>query len=329
MKRIFALLLATAMVISMTACAGKADEEPAVGGPCKDPQQDSVNLENEKESERMNIMDNIEIVEKCPDEAAARRDDVTYETPAHHSYSSETTGRNRGVNVLLPAGYDASKKYPVLYLLHGIFGDENSMTDPSNKVPEIVANLFADGVSKEMIVVYPNMYASSDPAQQPGFDNASIAPYDNFINDLVNDLMPYIEENYSVLTGRENTAIAGFSMGGRETLFIGLQRPDLFGYVGAISPAPGLTPGKDWAMEHPGQLSEDELTFDGKDYSPYLLMVCCGTNDGVVGTFPKSYHEIFDKNGTKHVWYEIQGADHDATAIKSGLYNFISNIFVD
>lgn len=79
-----------------------------------------------------------------------------------------------------------------------------------------------------------------------------IAPYDNFINDLANDLMPFIEENYSVLTGRENQAIAGFSMGGREALYIGFTRPDLFGYVLAIAPAPGLTPGTDWAMTHPG-----------------------------------------------------------------------------
>ena len=96
--------------------------------------------------------------------------------------------------------------------------------------------------------------------------------YDNFINDLTNDLMPFIEENYSVLTGRENQAIAGFSMGGREALYIGFTRPDLFGYVLAIAPAPGLTPGTDWALAHPGQMQEDELRI--KTLMIPLILLC-------------------------------------------------------
>jgi len=162
---------------------------------------------------------------------------------------------------------------------------------------------------------------------QPSFDPKSVLPYDNFINDLVNDLLPYVREHYSVLADRDHQAIAGFSMGGRETLFIGLQRPDIFGYVCAIAPAPGLVPGKDWAMEHPGQLSEDEVKFKEGDELPHLLMVCCGSQDGTVGQFPKSYHEIFERNGVKHVWYEVPGADHNSQAIRSGLNNFLKTIF--
>ncbi len=312
MKRLFTVILAAMM---LAGCSGGENAGSPVGA-------DGANTEEE-----VDIMENMEVTEFCPDEITETRDGVKYGTLSHETYHSETTGRDRGFNILLPADYDETKKYPVLYLLHGIFGDENSMTDPNFKIPEILGNLAADGLAKEMIIVYPNMYASSDPAQQPAFTPESVLPYDNFINDLVDDLMPYIEENYSVLTGRDNTAICGFSMGGRETLFIGLSRPDLFKYVGAISPAPGLTPGQDWAMTHPGQLEEKELTFDGKDYKPALLMVCCGTNDSVVGKFPLSYHEIFDTNKTEHVWYEITGADHDATAIKSGIYNFLKNIF--
>lgn len=285
--------------------------------------------EQEDEKETI-IMNGINIMEECPSSVYERRDDVAYGAVVHQTYHSDTTGLDRGVNILLPANYDDSKEYPVLYLLHGIFGDEYSFTNDSNiKLVEIMGNLAADGLAKEMIVVLPNMYAATDPEQKPAFNVESVAPYDNFINDLVNDLMPYIAENYSVLSGRENTAIAGFSMGGRETLFIGLSRPDLFAYVGAIAPAPGLTPGKDWAMNHPGQLSEEELTFEGKDFEPAVLMVCCGTKDSVVGKFPESYHNIFEKNQVSHVWYEVPGADHDAQAIKSGLNNYVRAIFKD
>ncbi len=274
------------------------------------------------------VIGGMEIWEECPVKITMNRADVAYGTVQHETYYSTTTGGDRGVNILLPADYDETKEYPTLYLLHGIFGNEHSFTsDSSNKIPQILGNLAADGLAKEMIVVFPNMYASADPAQQPGFTDEAMAPYDNFINDLVNDLIPYIESNYSVQKDREHRAIAGFSMGGRETLFIGLQRPDLFAYVGAIAPAPGLTPGKDWAMEHPGQLAEEQVTFEGKEYLPEILMVCCGTKDSVVGQFPKSYHNIMETNGVEHVWYEITGADHDNKAIKSGLHNFVRTIF--
>ena len=314
MKKILAMLMAALMLAS---CAGNT--------PSETPGNDN-NDAPEAPKRETNIMESMEPIEDCPVNIYINRTAVTYGEVTHFTYHSDTTKCDRGANILLPANYDKSKKYPVLYFLHGIFGDENSMINSG--ATEITANLVADGLAEEMIVVYPNMYASDDPNLQPGFTDEQVAPYDNFINDLVNDLMPYIEKNYSVLTGRDNTAILGFSMGGRESLFIGLSRPDLFGYVGAISPAPGLSPGQDWAMKHPGQLSEDELTFEGKDYSPYLLMVCCGTKDGTVGSFPKSYHEIFDRNGVKHIWYEIDGADHDDRAIKSGINNFVRNIFV-
>lgn len=273
-------------------------------------------------------MSQVEFVETCPEEVLAKRDGVNYNKAEHAVYHSETTGLDRGVNVLLPNKYSTDKKYPVLYMLHGIFGDEYSFVNDANcRIPQITTNLALDGIAKEMIVVFPNMYAKTEESQAPGFSEEQITPYNNFIHDLVNDLMPYIEANYSVLTGRENTAIVGFSMGGRETLFIGLNRPDLFGYIGAIAPAPGLTPGKDWAMTHVGQMQEEEAYFKDTQNLPYTMMVCCGTNDGTVGKFPESYHNIFTKNGVEHIWYEVPGADHDLNAIHSGVNNFVSAIF--
>ncbi len=168
------------------------------------------------------------------------------------------------------------------------------------------------------------MYAATDPGQQPGFTPEAVAPYDNFIHDLVNDLIPYIESHYSVSTDREDRAILGFSMGGRESLFIGISRPELFEAIGAIAPAPGLTPSKDWAMTHPGQLKEEQLCFADSDKLPGLLMVCCGTKDSVVGEFPLKYHRILEQNGVEHLWYEVPEADHNAQAIRSGLYHFVS-----
>ncbi len=274
------------------------------------------------------IMNGITIEPTCPASICDRRDNVSYPEVVHETYFSTTTGLNRGANVVLPPNYNAAKKYPVLYMLHGIFGDEHVLLrDNDCKIVELLGNLIADGLAEEMIVVFPHMYATSDPNQQPAFNPESVKPYDNFINDLVTDLMPFIAGKYQVYTDREHQAIAGFSMGGRETLFIGFTRPDLFAYMGAVAPAPGATPAEDWAMKHEGQMKEEEMTFAGKEYTPKVLMVCCGSKDGTVGKFPLGYHNIMERNGVAHTWYEVPEADHNGIAIRAGLNNYLRAIF--
>ena len=96
---------------------------------------------------------------------------------------------------------------------------------------------------------------------------------------------------------------------------------------GAIAPAPGLTPGKDWAMTHPGQFAtEDELGFQIPDFETFV-MICCGDSDRTVGKFPLSYHNIMTKNGIAHDWFEVPAADHDSKAISTGYYNFLLRVF--
>ena len=285
--------------------------------------------ENESESETEKALTG-EITERCPSIYTATRKDVTYGSFTHGTYESKTCNMERGYSILLPADYSEDKEYPVLYLLHGIFGNEYSFSsDSENKIKEIVGNMAADGIIEETIVVCPNMFAATDPSAQPGFSAEACLPYDNFINDLVNDLMPYIESEYSVKTGRENTYLAGFSMGGRETIFITLQKPELFGYVCAISAAPGIVETKDKFMSHPGQLAESDVKFADGAITPNVFILCCGSRDSVVGTYPKSYHELLAANGADHIWYEISGADHDNNAIRSGLYNLFNQIAYD
>lgn len=274
------------------------------------------------------FMSAMEISLLCPTTANSVNPDVTYGTVVHHTYQSKTTGLERGVNVLVPAGYDANKKYPVLYLLHGIFGNEYSFTnDPNMQIETITGNMIASGETEDMIVVFPDMFAKTRADHEPGFNFESYFAYDNFINDLVNDLIPFMEANYSVMTDREHRAIAGFSMGGRESLFIMVTRPDLFAYCTAFAPAPGLTPGKDFGGEHPGQLQEAELRIKDMQYMPKILMVDCGNHDSVVGKFPLSYHNIMLDNQVNHIWYEVPDADHDSKTIQSGYYNFLRYVF--
>ncbi len=248
---------------------------------------------------------------------------VQYGTLTKHQYYSTTRERMTDVNVLLPAGYNENETYPVLYALHGYWENEDSLVGMS-KAQNMLGNLIASGEAKKMIVVFPYIYTSKTQESCSGMDLQNSLNYDNFINDLTTDLMPYINSNFSVKTGRENTAVTGFSMGGREALFIGLTRSDLFGYVGAACPAPGLTPGADLSM-HPGQLQESQLKA-AKD-EPYLVMITAGTNDGVVGSSPESYHNILTTNGADHVWHTVTGGAHDASSVQPHFYNYLRHIF--
>lgn len=239
----------------------------------------------------------------------------------HIDYFSEYCGLNRALNVLIPSDYTETKKYKVIYFLHGIFGDENCMiNDDKNQIKESLSK-----TEKDIIMVFPHMYATKDATQKPGFNAKDIAPYNDFIFELAKVIMPFIKKNFSISEGSENTAICGFSMGGRESLFIGLSRPDLFGYIGAFAPAPGLVPGKDYNMEHEGQLSVERLKFE--NIKPKKLMICCGTKDEIVGKFPESYHLIFEKNKEEHDWFYVENAGHDSSIVKPGFEAFVNLCF--
>ncbi|OUM58186.1 carbohydrate esterase family 1 protein [Piromyces sp. E2] len=286
------------------------------------------NLNNntlQKRKNNKNKNKDKEIENICPVEMISRKEGVEYPLYYTVQYYSQTTQSERPLNVVLPVGYNTSKKYPVLYYLHGIMGDENTMLEEPLGTIAIYQNLLQEKRTKEMIIVVPSQYAPAPGTEvppsltQPFYDG-----YDNFINDLVNDIMPYMEENYSIATGRENTAICGFSFGGRNSLYIGYVRSDLFGYVGAFSPAPGITEAQDMFSFHKGLLQPEQLVAENP---PIVTMLSCGTNDTVVGTFPKEYHEILEQNNQKHIWYEIPDADHDLTAITTSYYNFMDSVF--
>lgn len=238
----------------------------------------------------------------------------------HITYHSDYLDRKRNANVLLPAGYDKTKKYPVLYALHGYWGDEYSLLDQGDgsiKFREVFGNLIADGEAAEMIVVFPDIFCHPTKEDCDGMNDENNKAYDSFITELEEELMPYIEDHYSVATGRENTAITGFSMGGRESLYIGLKLADKIGYIGAVCPAPGL-------MQD--CVSKEEMTFaEGEE--PYILMISAGSNDTVVYDNPKTYHEAFTDNGVPHIWHMVSGGEHWGSTICPHIYNFLRFIF--
>ena len=156
---------------------------------------------------------------------------VDYGTIEKKTYFSKDAQREKNLNILLPPGYDSSQKYPVIYVFHGIFGSEDSMLDESMKIQTMLGNLVASGEAEKMIIVFPQMFTTKENIF-PAFTNESSRAYDAIREDLENSIMPFMKENYPIKEGRENTAVTGFSMGGREALYVGVTRPDLYGYVG-------------------------------------------------------------------------------------------------
>ena len=164
--------------------------------------------------------------------------------------STKKTPIDRYAMVVLPKDYSKAKKYPVVYMLHGLSDTPESMVgngilNDGAGTQYVVWNAIANGDVKECIVVYPCVCCNEEGKSNFNTDAKTASYYDYIINDLTKVLMPAINKEYSTLTGRENTAVCGFSMGGRETLNIGIRRPDLFSGIGLFNPAPGALDGGD------------------------------------------------------------------------------------
>lgn len=293
-----------------------SDEKEQVNTDNEESKQDTQNVDESKDTASNLDMNQIQqkIVESEPADSTTQKAGVTYGTMEKKTFMSDVCKRNKNMNILLPANYDTNKKYPVLYVLHGFWGDENSMTDAGDgslKLGNIIGNAISEGEAKDMIVVFPDIYASATQEKCSAMDANNVAAYNNFVNVLIKEIMPYMEKNYPIKTGKNNTAITGFSMGGMEALSIGMEHNDMFGYVGGMCPAPGL--------------NVSSLAKGGESLN--LLMISGGSNDTVVSNIPGSYHdELVSKNVT-HVWHYVNGGAHGGNTIRPHMYNFVRYIF--
>src|SRR5918993_1063213 len=158
-------------------------------------------------------------------------------------YESKTVGTTRKMQVYTPPNYANYRKYPVVYLLHGIGGDETEWQRFAT--PNVLLdNLIADNKATPMIIVMPNGRAQkNDRAEGDVF--ASAPAFATFERDLLDDVIPAIEARYSVATDREHRALAGLSMGGGQSLNFGLRHLDTFAWVGGFSSAPNTKRPKD------------------------------------------------------------------------------------
>jgi enterochelin esterase-like enzyme len=283
----------------------------------------------------------------------ARREGVPAGRVERVEFDSKVTGGKRPASVYLPPGYSADNQYPVLYLLHGIGGNETHWPGPG-AAGAILDNLIAAGKAVPMIVVMPNGRASNEPStlfaggRGPGAGPGGAGPggaraggtppggagagapgaggppggtamaveftaYAAFERELIGDLIPFIEARYSVKSDRADRALAGLSMGGGQSLNFGLNNVDTFAWVGGFSSAPNTKPPAELVSD-PAQLRQLKL-----------LWVSCGNEDGLFN-ISAGVHEQLTAQNVPHQWYIDAGA-HTFPVWKNDLYHFSSLLF--
>ena len=227
-------------------------------------------------------------------------------------YDSKTVGNQRKAIIYTPPGYSADQKYPVLYLLHGIGGDEEEWRRGAQ--PEIILdNLIAEKKAVPMIIVMPNGRAQpNDRAEGDVF--ASAPAFAKFEQDLLNDVIPFIESKYSVTKDRESRALAGLSMGGGQSLNFGLANLGTFAWVGGFSSAPNTKPAAELLPDP--EKAKKQLK---------LLFISCGNKDGLIRV-SQGVHAYLKEKEVPHIWHVDEHA-HDFEHWKKALYNFAQLIF--
>lgn len=247
-----------------------------------------------------------------PEGIVAKREDIPHGKLEMIDYESKTVGTTRKLNVYTPPGYTADKKYPVLYLLHGIGGDETEWQRFAT--PDVLLdNLIADGKAEPMIVVMPNGRAQKNDRAE-GDMMAAAPAFAVFERDLLDDVIPAIESRYSVDSSREKRALAGLSMGGGQSLNFGLTHLDTFAWVGGFSSAPNT--------KSPAELVPDP---ESAKKQLKLLWLSCGNKDGLI-RISQGMQRHLKENDVPHIW-NVDGNGHDPTHWRNNLYHFAQKLF--
>ncbi len=217
------------------------------------------------------------------------------------SYQSKATNSTRRARIYLPPNYSTSNKYSVMYLLHGIGGNEDEWYQ--NGAPHVILdNLIAEGKIQPFICVLPNGNATGTGVSDG---------WTNFTRDLIDSLIPYVESNYSVSTDAKNRTVCGLSMGGGQSFNIGLPNLDKFPYVGAFSAAPN-TMQVNQLFPNNGAAAKQNLKF---------LFISCGTSDNLISNGDRVAN-FCNSQSIPYTYFRIQNGGHDWNVWKQSLWNY-------
>ncbi len=239
-----------------------------------------------------------------------------------HPYFSKLTGQWRQAYIYAPPGYDSSReRYPVLYLQHGA-GENVTTWTKQGHVNFILDNLIAEGKAKPMLVVMDTGYATLLGAK-PVASAAGGQPQtpNGFEEVLLTEVIPMIDASFRTVADREHRAMAGLSMGARQTLQIALTHPDKFAWIGSFS-SPPIT---DFSAKtsYEGAFA-DAAAFNKKNR---LLWIGAGTAEDRMHAGAVALHEALEKQGIHNVLFESQGTAHEFQTWRRSLHDFAPRLF--
>ena len=237
---------------------------------------------------------------------------VAHGTVSKVWYESPTAGLTRRLTVYTPAGYEKSKKkYPVFYLLHGIGGDENAWSE-LGRAAQILDNLIAQGKAEPMILVMTNGNISQEacPGEtSEGFKVPTMMlpkTMEGSFETAFPDVVKFIEKTYRVKKDKAHRAIAGLSMGGFHSLFISINNPDMFGYVGLFSAAVDQQQ-KGGAEGHPEVYADRDQKIDCLfSKNPKLFWIGIGKTDFLFKN-NNDLRSYLDSKNHKYTYLETDG----------------------
>jgi enterochelin esterase-like enzyme len=238
------------------------------------------------------------------------------------TYESKSLGFERKLTVYTPPGYTKEKKYPVLYLLHGS-GDDQTGWGQKGSANVILDNLYADGKATPMIVVMPFGFVTrpGEPTRNPkATPEERRKAASDWQQDLLTDVIPFVESHYPVIADAPRRALAGLSMGGGQTMRIGPTHSDVFAYLGVFSAG----------LRRQANASEPDITASYPDAETLnshlkLFWVSCGDHDpGLEGT--KKFDQVLTDKKIIHVWHQDSGA-HEWPVWKNDLYLVAQKLF--
>lgn len=242
-------------------------------------------------------------------------------------YASKGLQEDRRLTVYTPPGYESNKeKYPVLYLLHGMGGDEEAWMT-LGRASQILDNLIAAGKAKPMIVVMPNGHTSNAAApgeSAKGFYKIDMMTPDIFTGDMetyFNEIINFTEQNYRVKSDAKDRAIAGLSMGGFHSLYISANQPKMFGYVGLFSPA--ILPPQN--KQSPIYMNLDTKLDIQRKQGYQLYWIAIGKTDFLYKSVT-DFRNKLDRSGFKYTYVESDGG-HTWSNWRTYLTDFVPQLF--
>lgn len=252
---------------------------------------------------------------------------VPHGAVAEVTYYSKALSRFRRMHVYTPPGYDLGKgKYPVFYLLHGASDCDDSWSSVG-RAGFILDNLIAAQKAKPMIVVMPAGHTGPFIPRAPGSPRPTV---DDFAKDFLGDIVPYIEQHYRVRTDRESRAMAGLSMGGGQTLNIGVPHLDKFAYLGVFSSGVFGITGRGFGTNQPSGPSfeqQNQAVLDNPKLKEGLKLFwfATGKDDFLIET-SRATVEMLKKHNFKVAYEESDGA-HTWLNWREYLNEFATQLF--